>query len=138
MLMTWVLHGPAGPTLCMDRLAPLFAWTSLLLVPTVFSPGGFTLQVHTAPSLHLPLIVFGGNIFTYSYRHTSSSFQTDPRALLMCGASALVHVHGVDYCMAMCAHAQFCMQYVVVKLLQLLCVVQSDCSMVIIKESYTK
>ena len=46
-----------GLPCCMDRLAPLFAWTGLLLVPTVFLPGGFTLQVHTAPSLHLLLFL---------------------------------------------------------------------------------
>ena len=54
--MTWVLHGPA-----------LFvAWTgwplslhgpALLLVLMVFPPGGVILQVHTAPSLHLPLFL---------------------------------------------------------------------------------
>ena len=48
------------------RSAVLVAWTgwsnslhgpALLLVPTVFLPGEFTLQVHTAPSLHLPLFL---------------------------------------------------------------------------------
>ena len=43
-----------GPPCCMDRLAPLFAWTS---PPTIFLPGDFTLQVHTALSLHLPLFL---------------------------------------------------------------------------------
>ena len=47
MLMTWVLHG-----LPSSLHGPAF-----LLVPTVFPPGGFTLQVHTAPSLHLPLFL---------------------------------------------------------------------------------
>ena len=42
------LHGPAGPTLCMDQPPPCFYG---------FPPGGFTLQVHTAPSLHLPLFL---------------------------------------------------------------------------------
>ena len=42
-----------------------FAWTGwshslhgpALLVPTFFLSGGFTLQVHTAPSLHPPLFL---------------------------------------------------------------------------------
>ena len=54
--MTWVLHG----------MALIVAWTgwplslhgsALLLVPTIVLPGGFTLQVHTVPSLHLPLFL---------------------------------------------------------------------------------
>ena len=46
-----------GPSCCMDRLAPLFAWTGPLPCSHVFPPGGFVLQVHTAPSLHLPLFL---------------------------------------------------------------------------------
>ena len=54
----WTGH----PSCCMDRLPPPPPPPSLhrpafLLVPTGFLPGGFTLQVHTAPSLHLPLFL---------------------------------------------------------------------------------
>ena len=48
-----------GPPCCMDRLAPLFAWTSAPPCSYNFSARWFcnTLQVHTAPSLHLPLFL---------------------------------------------------------------------------------
>ena len=45
------------PPFCMDRLAPLFAWTGPPPCSYGFPPGGFTLHVHTAPSLHLPLFL---------------------------------------------------------------------------------
>ena len=47
------------PTCCMDQLAPFFAWTG----PPPCSYGSsarwfcHTLQVHTASSLHLPLLL---------------------------------------------------------------------------------
>ena len=58
MLMTWVLHGPALLGAWTDW-PPLFAWTSTPLCSYNFSARWFchTLQVHTAPSLHLPLFL---------------------------------------------------------------------------------
>ena len=47
MLRIWVLRGQTGPSLCMDR-------------PSLFyglSARWFALQRHTAPSLHLPLLL---------------------------------------------------------------------------------
>ena len=56
--MTWVLHGPALLGAWTDW-PPLFAWTSTPLCSYNFSARWFchTLQVHTAPSLHLPLFL---------------------------------------------------------------------------------
>ena len=47
------------PPCCMDQLAPLFAWTGPPPCSYGFSARWFchTLQVHTAPSLHLPLFL---------------------------------------------------------------------------------
>ena len=47
------------PPCCMDWLAPLFAWTGPPPCSYSFSARWFchTLQVHTAPSLHLPLFL---------------------------------------------------------------------------------
>ena len=47
------------PPCCMDRLPPLFAWTSAPPCSYDFSARWFchTLQVHTAPSLLLPLFL---------------------------------------------------------------------------------
>ena len=58
MLMTWVLHGPALLVAWTDW-PPLFAWTSTPPCSYDFSARWFchTLQVHTAPSLHLPLFL---------------------------------------------------------------------------------
>ena len=47
------------PPCCMGRLAPLFAWTGAPPCSYGYSARWFchTLQVHTAPSLHLPLFL---------------------------------------------------------------------------------
>ena len=48
--MIWVLHGQAGPPLCMDRPSSLFLRFFCQVVC-------HALQRHTAPSLHLPLFL---------------------------------------------------------------------------------
>ena len=56
--MTWVLHGPALLVAWTDW-PPLFGWTNAPPCSYDFSARWFchTLQVHTAPSLHLPLFL---------------------------------------------------------------------------------
>ena len=62
MLMTWVLYGPALLLVAWTNCPPpppLFAWTGPPPCYYVFSARWFchTLQVRTAPSLHLPLFL---------------------------------------------------------------------------------
>ena len=59
MLMTWVLYGPALLLVAWTNCPPLFAWTGPPPCYYGFSAMWFchTLQVRTAPSLHLPLFL---------------------------------------------------------------------------------
>ena len=76
---------------CMDRLAPLFAWTCPPPCFYVFSARWFchTLQVQTAPSLHLPLFLvetFYTPLFLYFFMECKlhmgwSTFKASKRSL---------------------------------------------------------
>ena len=58
MLMIWVLHGQAGPPLCMDRPSSLFLWFFCQVVC-------HALRSETHCTIPTSALVFGGNIFTH-------------------------------------------------------------------------